>query len=517
MTLIGELAVNAVVRTEGVERGAKNFRSEVRGMGDVAKAATPIIAGLGAAVTAMYAITSERAAKFDRLVNDADRLGIGAERLQELNYAAGQSSNVEDLAGNMANLGKRVSEASNGLGKAVGAINELNLDARQLASLGIDEQFLTIADAMQGMAEDDRISIATRLGLDSGLVTMLGEGRDGIQQMTNEARQMGFVLDETNSRSLAATNDELDKMRAALEHAGDAAAASFAPGMTWAANQATSLIGMIQDLGYAIGAISMGKTRDEMAAIEQQARVDYERNLARDREARQKRVYDAAETGRLRRQEVAERETAIRKQQEAEDRAKSSLQKRLEDARNRVGEFGQEPSNRVQIAELRKGTDNFQLRQSLIGQLELLDRLNAERERGIKAQERDQQLQQRASSIIEQQRTPMERLKMELAEIRELWATGKLDPTQFGKAIGEAQNRFKAELANGQPKEQRQPLNVLKFGSSEAYRAIRESRNQDKDKTPVEQLKELKEANKIAKETLDAIRNDPGLQVAKWN
>jgi hypothetical protein len=158
------------------------------------------------------------------------------------------------------------------------------------------------------------------------------------------------------------------------------------------------------------------------------------------------------------------------------------------------------------------------LRRALVDQLQLLDRLNAERERGIAAQEREQRLQERAASIVEQQRTPLQRLKDELAELRELWKAGKLDPTQFGRAVGEAERRHQADAGTVTPTPQRAPLGILKFGSSEAHRAIRESQNQDRNKTPEKQLKALEEANKLARETLEVIKaGRSSADVADWS
>src|SRR4051794_17613698 len=98
MTVIGELAVNAVVLTEGLERGSKDFKRGMGTMADSARELLPHIIGVTSASGLMvgaFELVANRAEKFKALDNAADRLGISTERLQEFNYAAKQTSNIE--------------------------------------------------------------------------------------------------------------------------------------------------------------------------------------------------------------------------------------------------------------------------------------------------------------------------------------------------------------------------------------------------------------------------------------
>ncbi len=466
MTVIGELAVNAVVRTEGAARGAKSFRAEVGGMRQAAAAAKPAILAIGTAVTTAFALVADRAGKFDALVNSADRLGIGVERLQELNYAADQTANITGgvLVNSLANLNRQVAEAAHGSGKAQTAIRELGLDARTLSAVPADEMLLRLADAMRNVTSAaDRERLAKRLGLDGNFLTLLAQGRAGIEGVAGDARNMNAVLDETSARSLANTNDELAKMYVSLNAAGDAAAAGLAPGVAYAADQVVDLISVLQDYGQQIGYWIEGGSAEE---TKDNARADRGRqNMVRGMEMRERR-----------RQIMAELDA---------ERAAREPQREVTPKRAEVDER----------EELR------------------LKQVAAAREANNRALEREQELQQRAASIIERNLTPLEKLRAELEEISWHHVTGRLTTEQAERGVNEAGGEF----ANANAAPRRGTNAPIRFDSAEAYRAIKSSEREND--VPKKSLKQHEKANELLQEIRDQFASQKALEtmVAPWN
>ncbi len=519
MTVIGELEVNAVMRTEGISRGVKTFRQEMMSAGNSVVGMTGRLLGLTSATglaAAGYVLVSERAKKFDTVVNQADRLGIASERLQELNYAAGQTSNVRDLAGNMTALGRTTAEAANGLGKGREAISRLKLDAEDLAGRPIDQQLLRIADAMRSVDDPgDRIAIATRLGMDADMVTMLTNGSRGIQELAVEARNLGTVLDETSARSLADTNDSLDKMRSSLHGAADAAAAGLAPAIESAADAATYAINNIRGLGMHIGYWLEGTTAEAEAALNRQVAMDAQRN--REMSAR---VRNDREIQRLAKRRDTENAIAdARRESEAKAKAAAEVQERLRsrigDVGNQIQTFGMTDTQR-EIFNVRSVDGDPRLKSQLILQLEQLDRLNQAQERAEKLKVRDNELTDRASALLDRNQSALQKYREELADIQELYNAGKITAADYGRAVEKTRHSF--EESNSVVSSKHAPLSAIKFGTSEAARAIAESRNARNGEQKL-LLKEAVEGNKIAKEMLATMKAPPEdkTPVAPWN
>lgn len=117
------------------------------------------------AVAALAAITKASADAADQLGKTSDKLGVMPEKLQALRRAAeltGVSTTTLDMA--LQRMVRRVSEAAQGTGEAVGALQELGLEAETLAKLSPDEQFKRLSESMQNVAgSGDRVRLAMKL------------------------------------------------------------------------------------------------------------------------------------------------------------------------------------------------------------------------------------------------------------------------------------------------------------------------------------------------------------------
>ena len=174
----------------------------------------------GAAVGGVVGAGNSFADRTDSIAKTSDKLGFTIEGLQELHHAAELSGvGVERFNTASQRSVRRIAEAANGSGEAVGALEELGLYAEELAELSPEEQFNQLADALSGVEnQGDRVKLAMKLFDSEGvdLVNMLGEGSAGLEKMRQEARDLGVVMDEDTVRAGVRLKDSLTRTGAAF-------------------------------------------------------------------------------------------------------------------------------------------------------------------------------------------------------------------------------------------------------------------------------------------------------------
>ncbi|MER2493363.1 hypothetical protein [Catenovulum sediminis] len=185
------------------------------------------------AVTAWAAIYVETSKTADLLAKTSDKLGILPEKLQALQHA-GEQTGVGVETTNMAlqRMVRRVAEAGQGTGEAVGALKELNLNATELAQMSPDEQFKAIAEAMSGVSnQGDKVRLAMKLFDSEGvsLVNTLDLGREGLNAMEQEINDLGIAMDRLSLAKIEMANDAFDKATKSTSSFGNALTTSTAP------------------------------------------------------------------------------------------------------------------------------------------------------------------------------------------------------------------------------------------------------------------------------------------------
>jgi phage-related tail protein len=185
----------------------KNMTSEV---GKVARNSAIGVAAAGAAVFKLAGDTAELG---DNIAKTADKLGFGIEAFQELRYAAERSGvSVETFDSSMTAMQKRIGEAANGTGAAKSALEELGLSAQKLSKMKPEDALAAIADEMAKI-EDPAKQAALNAALFSragvGMINMLRDGSDGLNELREDARRTGNVLTDKAARGAEAFQDSL--------------------------------------------------------------------------------------------------------------------------------------------------------------------------------------------------------------------------------------------------------------------------------------------------------------------
>ena len=219
-----------------------------RGFGDVGRAvggvttrlqglagAMGLITGV-ASVAGLHAVTAGYAQAGDEIAKTADRLGIGVEALQELDYAAGRSgvaSNTLHMA--MQRLNRRMAEAAAGGNRNLAEMFEqLGISLRD-----VNGNVRTAEDVLPELAEafrqNENASVRTRMAFaafDSEgvqMVQMLSGGAVALQELRDEARQLGRVLSEEEAGNAEAYTDALSNFQFAATGVRNAIGAQLLP------------------------------------------------------------------------------------------------------------------------------------------------------------------------------------------------------------------------------------------------------------------------------------------------
>ena len=219
--VIGSLGIDLELMSAKFERGINTANGHLNKLSKTATAANKIfgallVAGGGAAFSGLVKSSLDAA---NRLGDLSARLGVTVEGLSRLEYAAkltGVSSNT--LATGLQRMTRRVAEAANGSGEAIGALNELGLSAEKLKQLRPEQQFEVLADALEAVPEQsDKVRLGMKL-LDSEgvalLQTMKG-GSEAIRAMGEESDKTGNTISTKFAQQATAANAAMIKLSAA--------------------------------------------------------------------------------------------------------------------------------------------------------------------------------------------------------------------------------------------------------------------------------------------------------------
>ena len=223
------IVISALDKTKGA------FGSATRGIAAVAGSVLSLKTGLAAVAGAAgfgYMVKSSLDAT-DALAKTASKIGTTTEALSALRYAAnlsGVETNTLDMA--MQRFTRRLSEAVKGTGEAKGALQELQLNARDLAGLPLDQRMAVLADAFGNVSsETDKLRLAFKLFDSEGvaLVNMLNNGSDGLQGMFEDAEALGLIMRSNAAKGVEQASDSLYRMGRVAIGVRDSFVAGIAP------------------------------------------------------------------------------------------------------------------------------------------------------------------------------------------------------------------------------------------------------------------------------------------------
>jgi hypothetical protein len=192
-----------------------------------------IAAAAGAGIFAFMVKSSMSAT--DNLAKTARKIGTTTEALSKMRYAAdltGVSATTMDMA--LQRFTRRTAEAAVGTGEAKGALKELNINAREMLKLPMEEQMAELASAFEKVKNPaDRVRLAMKLFDSEGvaLVNTLGLGKEALEEMMGEAAALGIVMSQDAAEGVEDANDAFSRLGYLFKGVRDQLTGALAPAL----------------------------------------------------------------------------------------------------------------------------------------------------------------------------------------------------------------------------------------------------------------------------------------------
>lgn len=215
--------------TKRWQKDIDSYKATAKQVGAAAGAA--IVAGLGLVAAATKMAIDD----MDNLSKTAQKVGLPTEEVSALAYAAGLSDvSVEQLSSGLVKLTKNMSDAAQGTGEAQKGFKALGIDVKNAdGSLKSSGQVLGEVAAKFATYRDgaEKTALAVNIFGKSGaeLIPLLNSGADGIAQMTEEARELGLVIDTETGKKAEAFNDNLTRLQSVVKGLWNQVAAQLLP------------------------------------------------------------------------------------------------------------------------------------------------------------------------------------------------------------------------------------------------------------------------------------------------
>ncbi len=230
MALLGKLAVAVVGDINALKTAFKDVKTEAGmldneikksglGLTQIARYATVAGAAVVGAMGTMLVATAKSAEEIDLL---AKRTGVSREELQGLAYAAKQEgTDIQALGTGLARLSRNMYDAAQGTGEAKNAFRDLGISVTDANGnlRGSGAVLIDLADRMAAMDDETAATALAMKVLGRGaqdLVPFLRMGGDEIRRLMDEARRLGYVMNDETIKQLEAFGDSIETFKTGL-------------------------------------------------------------------------------------------------------------------------------------------------------------------------------------------------------------------------------------------------------------------------------------------------------------
>jgi len=227
------------------ENNAKNALNQVKDQMDTVqdkvKSMEPAFKKMAMVGTAGFAAVSGAVALSvknyitagDEVQKMALRTGFATESLSELKYALDLSgASIEGLETGIKKMSRFISDARDGNEAMAKTIDKLGLSVEDFDNASPEKTFFELAEGIAEIEDPmERASLAMDIFGKTGtdLLPMFAAGKEGIEAMRQEARNLGIVFDEEAANKAAKLNDAMTKMRGGMMGVQYALAEAFLP------------------------------------------------------------------------------------------------------------------------------------------------------------------------------------------------------------------------------------------------------------------------------------------------
>lgn len=229
------------------EKGFDKADKAVRGVESAANTLVQVFA-TGAIAMGLKAIVTGAVDAASNVENLSSRLGISAQKLQELSYAADMADiGQEQLGVAMQFLARNAADAATKGGEAGKVFTKLGVNLRGADGeiRPVDQLLADVSDGMKGMTSDsERLRYAVQLFGREGarMVNMLGNGSGELDLMAEAARATGGVMDSEFLATAEKTEQAIKRFNWTMTGLRNTIAARLLPIATRLANAMQVLV-----------------------------------------------------------------------------------------------------------------------------------------------------------------------------------------------------------------------------------------------------------------------------------
>lgn len=208
-----------------IEKNTKRSSSQMDKLGKtlkgVGKAAAAAAVGFASFELAGYA---REAIEFgDAIAKTADKVGVTADELQELRFAAeqaGVSSDALDMA--LQRFARRMGEAAKGTGELYKTTQKLGIEfedasGRAYSTVELLEQYAVAIGNAETQQEKLRLAFKAFDSEGAALVNLLKDGGEEMSELREQARQLGLVMGDDVTRVAESLSDQINILSTQLK------------------------------------------------------------------------------------------------------------------------------------------------------------------------------------------------------------------------------------------------------------------------------------------------------------
>lgn len=198
-------------------------------------AAAAAVAALAEGIKKLHEITIEAAAEVDEILSQSEISSLSAEYVQQVNYMAEFIDvSAESIFGSMTKITRAMSDAKDGSGASAEAFAALGVsitdaDGHLRSAQDVFEDVIDALGEVENQTERDALTMALMGKSAQDLNPLINAGTEAMREYGEEAKAVGYVLDESQLKRLAEVDDSYQKLQRTIEAARKQLAADFAP------------------------------------------------------------------------------------------------------------------------------------------------------------------------------------------------------------------------------------------------------------------------------------------------
>lgn len=204
-------------------------------IGTAGKVGIGIATGVAAGAAALFKLADSASESLDAVQKGAQKLEMSYEEYQKLSYACDRSGmSIESFKKGMININNDLADFANGSEKASESYDKLgvslaNADGSMKSSEDVlNETLYALAD-MEDQTQRNVIAQEIFGKSYTEMIPLLNQGSEGIQQLMQNAEDLGLVMSDDAVEAGAKFKDQLNDLKASFSQVGVSIGAELMP------------------------------------------------------------------------------------------------------------------------------------------------------------------------------------------------------------------------------------------------------------------------------------------------